>query len=66
MIYELSPLHDHHGELLSVVRLISVDHCAYQTRIGERTVGDGPSELFNSITTVIIINDKVEAFHAYL
>ena len=33
MVSELSPLHDHHGELVGVMQLISMNHGAYKTRI---------------------------------
>ena len=53
MVNELPPLHDHHGELLGVMRLISVNHGAYYTRVWERSVGYRPPELFNSITMIM-------------
>ena len=66
MIYELSPLHDHHGKLVCVVCLISVNHGAYQTRVGEWTIGDGPPKLLNSITRVTLFSVCTVAIAAYL
>ena len=52
MVYELSPLHDKHGELLRVVRLVPVDHGADQSWVGQRTIGHRSPELFDTVTVV--------------
>ena len=56
MIQELSPLHHHHGELGRVPGLVPVYDAADEPGVGERTVGDGPSELLNTITEYIIFS----------
>ena len=38
VVYELAPLHHHHGELVGVVTLVLVHHRADQPRIGQGTV----------------------------
>ena len=52
MVYKLSPLHDKHGELLRVVRLVPVDHGADQPGLGQRTVGHGSPELLDTVAVV--------------
>ena len=39
VIYELSPLHHEHGELLRVVALVPVDQAGDEPGVGQRTVG---------------------------
>ena len=38
VVYELAPLHHHHGELVRVVTLVLVHHRADQPRVGQGTV----------------------------
>ena len=38
VVYELAPLHHHHGELVRVVTLVLVDHRADQPRVGQGPV----------------------------
>ena len=52
MVNELAPLHDHHGELFSVVALVLVDHGADEPRVGQRTVTERPPHLLNTVTVI--------------
>ena len=52
VIYELPPLHHHHGELVRVVALVLVDHGADQPGVGQGTIADRSPHLLNTVTVV--------------
>ena len=60
MVKELSPLHDHHGELVGVAPVLPVDKPADNPGVGQRAVGHGPSELLDAVAE---IEQKQESQH---